>query len=125
MSEGILHRVMREAILKQLELNKGDRIKTAFELGISIRTLRLKLNLYRTQGRAVHEYTPAYKATRASAAPTEASPPRDATPPVRDAVVHLGVGFLPVSQSHGVLVRRESDFEVIYPDKKSDRVGDE
>ncbi len=40
----------RELILRKLEITRGNRTMAAHELGISVRTLRNKLNLYTDQG---------------------------------------------------------------------------
>ena len=48
-----LHEVERLMILKGLEATSGNRTQAAELLGISVRTLRNKLNEYRAQGRPV------------------------------------------------------------------------
>jgi len=45
-----LDEIERAVILRALARNNGNRTHTARELGISIRTLRNKLNLYRKAG---------------------------------------------------------------------------
>jgi DNA-binding NtrC family response regulator len=48
----------REHILKTLKENHGNRTKSAFALGISVRCLRMKLKLYRDQNIEVAEFNP-------------------------------------------------------------------
>lgn len=47
---GKLKDIERKVILRALEVNEGSRIKTAEMLGVSDRTIRSKLKLYREQG---------------------------------------------------------------------------
>lgn len=48
-----LHDVEKNLILKTLQENENNRTKTAELLGISVRTLRNKLNEYRGEGLSV------------------------------------------------------------------------